>query len=101
PGGLGPLNWRRRAGKVANARGEDRNTNENQGAGDDPVEIGSRKRKRYGQQVIQGEAEQKRGEKEEGRSRNNARGFSVIHVLPSCVVTHGRSCKTLEATVKI
>ena len=94
--GLVPLNRRRRAGEVANARGKDRNTDEDQDAGDDgadPVgQAGPRNRERQGQQVIQDEAEQKSGEKEERRSRNDARGSGVVHLLLSRVHTHVCSC---------
>src|SRR5215831_4667411 len=85
-GGLGPLNRRRRAGEVANACSKDRNTGEDQGAGDDgagPVERpDSRNRERQGQQVIQDKADQKSGEKEEGRSRDDGRGSRVGYFLP-------------------
>ena len=78
------MNRRRRAGKVANACGKDRNAGEDQGAGDDgvdPVERpGSHNRERQGEQVIQDEAEEKSGEKKEGRPHRDARG-SVVGYL--------------------
>src|SRR5712692_10293886 len=70
-GGLVPYR-RRSAGEVADSRGCERKTDEDQGAGDDPVDQdGLRNGERQRQQVIRGETEQKSGEKEEGRSRDD------------------------------
>ena len=43
---------------------------------------------RQRQQAIRGETEQKSGEKEKGRSRDDACGSGVVHLLPSRVHTH-------------
>src|SRR5215469_13779974 len=55
-GGLGPLNWRRRAGEIANARDKNHNADEDHEPGCDPVEVGSWNREGQRQQVIQDEA---------------------------------------------
>ena len=61
------------AGEVADSRGRERKTDGDQGAGDDPVDqVRLRNGEREWQQVIRGETEQNSGEKEEGRSRDDA-----------------------------
>ena len=55
-------------------------------------------RERQAQQVIQGEAEQKRAEKEERRSRYDARGSGIGRLLLSRVLGHCMLLQMLEAT---
>jgi len=86
PGGLVRRNWRRRAGEVANARGKDRKTDEDQGAGNSPVDqVACRNGERPGQQAIRGEAQQKSGENKKRRPRSDARGSGTVHVRNSLI----------------
>ena len=82
-GGLVRGYWCCRPGEVANTRGCERETDEDQGDGDCPVNrVVARKGEWQRQQAIRGEAEEERGEKEKRRSRYDARGCGVVRLLP-------------------
>src|SRR5262245_15614091 len=73
---------RRRPGEAPHTRGGERKTDEDETAGDRPGHrICARDRERQGQQTICDEAEEKTSEKENWRSRYDARGRAVVHVV--------------------
>jgi hypothetical protein len=64
-------------------------------------QVDPRKPERQGQQTIQHEAEQKSGEKEEGRSRDDACRSRIVHLLSRRVLTHVGSPQIEGDTAKI
>ena len=66
-GGLARAHRRRRPSEIANTCGRKRKTNEDEAAGDRPLDrVARRSSQRERQQAIRDEAEQKRGEKRSG-----------------------------------
>jgi hypothetical protein len=81
--GLVRRHRRPRPREVANARGCERKADQDEGAGHHPMHhlAASRDRDRQRQEVIQGEAEEKSGQEDQGRPRDDARGRRVGQVL--------------------
>jgi hypothetical protein len=66
--------------EVADSRARERETGEDQDARGDPVDEATlQDGQRHRQQVIQSETEQKSGEKEKRRSRDDAGRFGILH----------------------
>src|SRR5262245_34573250 len=88
-GGLARRHWRCRPQKVANTGGGKDETDEDEGATECPMDpVAPRNGERKGQQAIRGEAEQKSGEKEKGRSRYDASRCGVVHLCSCRVHAH-------------
>src|SRR5262249_59303390 len=84
--GLVRGHWRHRPREVANTGGGERESDEDEQAGERPADHGAPRNGEWGrQQAIRGEAEQKRGEQEKRRSRYDARGRGFRHSWPSRV----------------
>src|SRR5262249_16270909 len=93
--------WRRRSREVANTRGSERKTDEDEGTGDRPLDqVTARDGERQRQQAIRGKAEQESSEKEKRRSRYDTRGL-LVHLLP-CPI-HARACsgRCSQTTTKV
>src|SRR5215471_289669 len=93
--------WRRRSGEVANTRGCERKTDEDEATGDRPLEqVTARNGERQREQAIRGKAEQESSEKEKRRSRYDTRGL-LVHLLPCPIHAHASSRRCSQTTTKV